>query len=123
MLFSQEESLPYDRPKLSKNMSATGTDLQLRNSEFFTAAGIETKLGVTVTRVDDATQTVHNSDGSVIHYDYLVLATGGKPREMESVPGHALNNIYQLRSPEDANAIVAAAQDKHVVVVGSSYIG
>ena len=65
----------------------------------------------------------HYSDGSVIHYDYLVLATGGKPREMESVPGHSLKNIYQLRSPEDANAILAAAQDKHVVVVGSSYIG
>ena len=65
----------------------------------------------------------HYSDGSVIHYDYLVLATGGKPREMKSVPGHSLKNIYQLRSPEDANAILAAAQDKHVVVVGSSYIG
>ena len=65
----------------------------------------------------------HYSDDSVIHYDYLVLATGGKPREMESVPGNALKNIYQLRTPEDANAILAAAQDKHVVVVGSSYIG
>ena len=41
-------------------MSATGTDIQLRNSEFFSEAGIETKLGVTVTQVDDANQTVHN---------------------------------------------------------------
>ena len=104
-------------------MSASGTDLQLRNSEFFTEAGIETKLGVTVTNVNDSTQTVHNSDGSEIHYDYLVLATGGKPREMESVPGHGLKNIYQLRSPEDANTILSSAQDKNVVVVGSSYIG
>ena len=104
-------------------MSASGTDIQLRNPEFFSEAGIETKLGVKVTKIDDSNQTVHSSDGSIIKYDYLVLATGGKPREMESVPGHALKNIYQLRSPEDANSIFAAAQDKHVVVVGSSYIG
>ena len=123
VMISQENCLPYDRPKLSKNMVAKGSDLQLRNSEFFTSAGIETKLGVKVTHVDDTNQTVQCSDASQVHYDHLVLATGGRPREMTSVPGCNLNNIYQLRSPEDANTIATAALGKHVVVVGSSFIG
>ena len=42
---------------------------------------------------------------------------------MKAVPGHSLKNIYQLRSPEDANNIVECAESKHVVVVGSSFIG
>ena len=104
-------------------MVAKGSDLQLRNSEFFTSAGIETKLGVKVTHVDVTNQTVQCSDASQVHYDHLVLATGGRPREMTSVPGYNLNNIYQLRSPEDANTIATVALGKHVVVVGSSFIG
>ena len=104
-------------------MTATGADLQLRTSEFYTSGGIETKLGVKVERIDVDAQIVHGDDESAIHYDYLVLATGGKPREMKAVPGHNLKNIYHLRSPEDANNIVKSAEGKHVVVVGSSYIG
>lgn len=65
---------------------------------------------------------VRTDKGTEIKYDYLVLATGGKPRSL-SVPGAQLKNIYQLRSPQDGNAIVEKARNKNVVVVGSSFIG
>ena len=76
-----------------------------------------------MTNVDVSKQMVRCSDTSEIHYDHLVVATGGRPKEMTSVPGHGLKNIFQLRSPEDANAIATASMGKNVVVVGSSFIG
>ena len=39
------------------------------------------------------------------------------------IPGSDLSGIYVLRTPEDGNAIVQQAKDKHVVVIGTSFIG
>lgn len=75
-----------------------------------------------MTNVDSKEQTVRTDKGNEIKYDYLVLATGGKPRSL-AIPGAQLKNIYQLRSPQDGNAIVEKARNKNVVVVGSSFIG
>ena len=46
-MITQENILPYDRPKLSKAMSASGKDLQLRQDSFFQDWKIETMLGGT----------------------------------------------------------------------------
>ena len=45
VMITQENNLPYDRPKLSKAMSASGKDLQLRQDIFFQNLNIETLLG------------------------------------------------------------------------------
>jgi NADPH-dependent 2,4-dienoyl-CoA reductase/sulfur reductase-like enzyme len=43
-----------------------------------------------------------------IQYDYLVLATGLRSRELpSSLPGHDLRNIFYLRSLEDATNLVS----------------
>ena len=57
-----------------------------------------------------------------VDFDYLVLASGGIPRQL-SVPGHDLKNIFALRSVSDANLIAEKSNGKKVVVVGSSFIG
>ncbi len=42
-----------------------------------------------------------------ISYDYLVLATGLQPRKLpSSLPGYNLQNIFYLRSLEDAHHLV-----------------
>jgi hypothetical protein len=40
-----------------------------------------------------------------------------------TVPGHELSPIFTLRTVQDANSIVAAAEGKNVVIIGSSFIG
>ena len=45
VIVSKENDLPYDRPKLSKVLTASGKDLQLRPREFYDEAGIRTLLG------------------------------------------------------------------------------
>ena len=45
-----------------------------------------------------------------------------RPRRLP-IPGLDLNNVFMLRTPDDANAIAAASEGKNVVIVGSSFIG
>ncbi len=44
------------------------------------------------------------------------------PRSL-SLPGSDLDGICLLRTPEDANKIAADCRGKHVVVIGTSFIG
>lgn len=52
----------------------------------------------------------------------LILFTSLRPRRLP-IPGLDLNNVFMLRTPDDANAIAAASEGKKVVIVGSSFIG
>lgn len=42
---------------------------------------------------------------------------------MLPIPGTDLQNVYQLRTPQDANQIAERAAGKNVVIIGSSFIG
>jgi len=45
-----------------------------------------------------------------------------RPRVLP-IPGVDLENVFSLRTPDDANKIAAAAAGKNVVIIGSSFIG
>ena len=45
------------------------------------------------------------------------------PRTLQNHPGIDLENVCLLRTPEDANRIANQAKGKHVVVIGTSFIG
>ena len=40
-----------------------------------------------------------------------------------TVPGSNLDNVCVLRTPDDGKRIAAAAKDKNVIVIGTSFIG
>ena len=126
ILISAEEKLPYDRTKLSKNYlqgSADADSLSLRSCEFYARHGIELRFGQSVTKVDAINKSLTFANGSSLEYDSLLLATGGKARKLD-VEGSDLANIFTLRQPEDANAILAVVKDaQKAVVIGSSFIG
>ena len=42
---------------------------------------------------------------------------------MLSIPGADLENVFTLRTPDDANRIAENIAGKNVVIVGSSFIG
>ena len=87
---------------------------------------IEVRVNTRVTSIDRASRTVsaYNSITGTTEterYDYLVLATGAKPRALE-IPGgeHAL----ALRDVTDADRLkVATAGAKHAVVAGAGFVG
>ncbi|MCW2795302.1 nitrite reductase large subunit NirB, partial [Nocardioides sp.] len=81
------------------------------------------RLGTTVEGFDPETRTVLLSDGDVIGYDELVLATGAAPF-VPPVPGHDLPGCFVYRTIEDLEAIRDAAVGATVgAVVGGGLLG
>lgn len=125
VLITAEDHAAYDRTVLSKNYlqgKASESSLQLRSPEFYKTHDIECWTGRPVTQVDAANQRLIFADGASLDYDSLLVATGGKARQL-SVPGADLRNIFTLRSYRDAEQILKAAKVSRAVVIGSSFIG
>lgn len=125
-LVGEESAFPYQRPPLSKDYLAAGqtpAPLPLRTEKFFEDNSVEARTGVCVTGIDRAGHTVALSDGTVLGYDRLVLATGAANREL-TVPGAHLAGIHGLRTLADAQAVSAALGTvRRAVVIGAGFIG
>lgn len=73
-----EPYLPYDRIKLSKDISVSVEKIQLRSEEFYKERDIEVKLGVQMVALDADDMSIKLSDGVKIAYEKLFLATGSR---------------------------------------------
>jgi len=126
VLVTREQRLPYDRTNLSKDYldGNAGEDaLPLRPDVFYQEHNIELLREHEVAQVDAQSRAITFADGNTLRYDALLLASGSKPRTL-NVPGSDLQNVFTLRSVEDADKIIAVTQEiKRAVVVGASFIG
>ncbi len=126
ILICEEPVLPYQRPPLSKAFLAgeiSGEALTLRSAAAYEKAAVEVRCGTRVERIDRHGKQLDLSTGEVIHYDLLILATGGRPRRIK-VPGAELGNIFYLRTVADVTAIQPAfVPGRRLVIVGGGYIG
>jgi NADPH-dependent 2,4-dienoyl-CoA reductase/sulfur reductase-like enzyme len=122
-IVSEEEHLPYDRPPLSKDVLHSALDdVTLKPAEFYRDNNITLRLGVAAQALDTDAQTVTLSDGSVIGYDELVIATGLIPKRIPSFPD--LAGIRVLRTLDHALDLRReAAAARRAVIVGAGFIG
>ncbi|MFE1405184.1 NAD(P)/FAD-dependent oxidoreductase [Streptomyces sp. NPDC058770] len=132
-LIGEEDTLPYERPPLSKAYLKGETDethLWLRPEAYYARQAIDRVTG-TVVAIDRAARSVRLADGSSYGYGHLVLATGARPR-MPQLPGAGLRGVHTLRTVRDAAALrdaLAAAMAgapggaARAVVVGAGFIG
>ncbi len=122
-IVSDEDHLPYDRPPLSKEVLRAETDdVFLKPAEFYDENDITVRLGAGATRLDTAAQTVTLSDGEVIGYDELVIATGLQPKRISSLPD--LEGIRVLRTFDESMAMREhAGSASRAVVIGAGFIG
>ena len=122
-VITQEDALPYDRPKLSKAMTSSPQDLALRDKKFYEERDIKVLFNSTVNSLDTENKSVTYGENNKLNYDKLIIATGGTPRKL-NISGSTLENIFTLRSPNDANKIAKFKESKNnIVVIGSSFIG
>jgi NADPH-dependent 2,4-dienoyl-CoA reductase/sulfur reductase-like enzyme/nitrite reductase/ring-hydroxylating ferredoxin subunit len=125
-LVGGDESVPYDRPNLSKDYlagSAPEEWIPLRAPEFYSGHEIELLRGVTVVSIDVEKRRIEMSNGESREFDRLLLATGADPVRL-SIPGAELDNVHYLRTLADSRSIIAAAEGAgKAVVVGASFIG
>ena len=117
---------PYQRPPLSKAYLSGKLErerLFLKPDAFYVEANCELLLGASATAIDRTAKTVALSDGRVLGYDKLLLATGTRVRKIK-VPGADLPGVHYLRSIADVDLLrPALAPGKKLAVVGGGYIG
>ncbi|KAF6277590.1 apoptosis inducing factor mitochondria associated 3 [Rhinolophus ferrumequinum] len=122
VLCTLDRHLPYDRPKLSKSLDAQPEQLALRPKEFFRAYGIEVLTEAQVVTVDVRNKKVVFKDGFKLEYSKLLLAPGSSPKTL-SCKGKEVENVFTIRTPEDANRVVRLARGRNAVVVGAGFLG
>ena len=125
-LVSAEPHMPYERPPLSKGYLAgeEGLDhVYLKDDAYYEENGIEVIKGTEAVKLDPAAKSVTLEGGQTLGYEKLLLATGGHAWQLP-ITGGELENVFTLRTIEDADAIRAAARSgKRVLVIGGSFIG
>lgn len=126
VLITREKHLPYDRPNLSKEYlqgKAEPEWLPLRSEDFFSAHDIEVIQGKEIKRIDADKKTITFGDGGMLFCSALLLATGSEPRKLP-FQLESQENVFLVRSYDDSDAIIAAAEKgKRAVVIGASFIG
>ena len=125
-----EEGRPaYDRVALSSYVDSW--DAQTLALPAVEDDRVELRLGDPCVAIDRRKRRVRTASGHRVHYDALVLATGSAPF-VPPVPGHDLPGCSVYRTPEDLDAIRAAAQRamqttaagrRSGVVVGGGLLG
>lgn len=126
ILLGEEPVPPYQRPPLSKAWlkgEADAAGLALRPADFYAKQAVQLRLDVRVVAVDRGAQMLHLNGGETLAYDYLILATGARPRRL-ALPGHDLDGVLELRTTADADRLQAALRLKvRLAVIGGGYVG
>jgi 3-phenylpropionate/trans-cinnamate dioxygenase ferredoxin reductase subunit len=126
VLAGEEPAAPYQRPPLSKAWlkgEAGLEDLLLRPESFYAEQTIELRTGVTATAIDREARTVAFADGTVEHYDALILAMGSTARRL-TIPGADRPDLLELRTLAHAEALKAAlGPGRRLAIVGGGYVG
>ncbi len=126
VLVGTEVHLPYERPPLSKDYLAGNADwdsFQVHDSAWFEEHDVQLRLGATVLGVDLAGHELELSDGTVLTYTKLLLATGSSPRELP-VPGADAAGVHYLRTVGDSDRIKQSIADgNRIAVIGAGWIG
>jgi 3-phenylpropionate/trans-cinnamate dioxygenase ferredoxin reductase component len=126
-LVTSEAYIPYQRPPLSKSVlkdtHVSIEKLTERDDDWYRKRHIELRLGTFVREFNIERRLAVLENGQTIEFRKACLATGSRPRRPQ-VGGATLGNVVYLRSFRDALAIrEILLTEKHVVVVGSGFVG
>jgi 3-phenylpropionate/trans-cinnamate dioxygenase ferredoxin reductase subunit len=123
---TDEDSLPYERPPLSKDFLTGETSEQrlvLRDRAFYEDSRIDLRLGRQAIAIDRRARRVTLAGNGALGFDRLVIATGSRARRL-SVPGAELDGVCYLRSVADAVGLKARlVQAGEIVIIGGGFIG
>jgi len=127
VLISDEHSLPYHRPPLSKNYLLGQVDekgLLIRPEQAYQKDNITLKLRTRVARIEPALQSVVLQNGERLSYEHLLLCTGSRARKI-TCSGNELNNIFYIKTLKDIEQLATrlSTDKQRIVMVGGGYIG
>ncbi|MEO0732737.1 MAG: FAD-dependent oxidoreductase, partial [Bacteroidota bacterium] len=125
VLITSEDLPPYDRTHVSKALMAGGKesvgDLVLHSEQFYRERGVTLLEKTVAERVQVQEKRIITAAGREITYDKILLATGGKPRQLSGAAGQ---NVFTIRNAADGAAVrELTGEGTKVVIIGGSFIG
>ena len=125
-IVSADDTLPYERPPLSKGYLAGEQDLKsilIGDEAFYEDHGIEVRLSTRAGRVDLENRKLQTDSGDTLNFGKLVIATGAHPRHFPDLR-ETPNGLYYLRSVADSSLIRDRSQGAgQAAVIGGGFIG
>ena len=125
VLVSDEEALPYNRPMLTKALTAgeLGDNLAIEAADWYDANNVYPMLGRRVVEIDPKAKEVRLEGGIRLAYDKLIYALGARCF-IPPFPGGSLEGVYAIRGIEDARKVRAAVRDGgKAAVIGGGVLG
>jgi 3-phenylpropionate/trans-cinnamate dioxygenase ferredoxin reductase subunit len=122
---SAEPVPPYDRPPLSKKYlrgDLPEEKLALWAPEQYAAEQVELRLGHAAVGLDPSAREVTMDDGSIVHYDQLVLATGAAARQLPVLADTPAAGT--LRTAADSRRLATSVRaGAPIAILGGGFIG
>lgn len=124
-VISEEPYYAYSRPLISYLLAGTADDRKMayRDAGFYEDNGVSLLLGVRAVSIDAVGKQVILSNGKMVAYDKLLIATGGKPF-VPPMKGGDKKGIYTFIKRDDAEQLKSVAKcETKAVVIGGGLIG
>jgi nitrite reductase (NADH) large subunit len=123
-VFGEEPRAAYDRVHLSEYFAGkSADDLTMAPSEWYAENGIRLFLSDPVVDIDRTEKLVRSHHGHIVHYDYLIMATGSGAF-VPSIPGVEKDGVFVYRTIEDLELIQSFAKKaKKGAVLGGGLLG
>lgn len=123
VLFSDEPHQTYNRPLIPNRIDESVDEAILFRSEWDELEGVDKRLGHRVRAINAEEKTIELETGESHRYDKLLLATGGSAHRPR-LPGIEAENVFALRTLNDAHKIKEAAEKaEQAVVIGAGRVG
>lgn len=123
VLVGDEPVGPYQRPHLSKERLATGGDagLWLLDPAWCEANDVTLRTSSPVNRISTGTGEVLLTDGTALRADLVLVATGGRPRQLPGVEG---DRVHSIRSLADSDRLrERLLPGRRIGVLGGGFLG
>lgn len=124
-LVTKEPFSPYSRIMMPEYMTGEVPEenLYFRGTDFASKVQVEVLLGNPIEHVAPEQQLVRLIDGTILHYDRLLLATGSRP-VMPRWVDTDIRGVFTLWTKEDAERIRAVLPKvRKAVVIGGGLVG
>jgi len=116
-LVGDDPQPPYKRPPLTKGLWSGGDEAKIWCGT--ADAGVDLRLGRRIVSVDVDARRAADDQGEEYAWEKLLLATGGRPRQLDGADG-----VVYFRTLDDYRRVRAqAVEGARFVVIGGGFIG
>jgi nitrite reductase (NADH) large subunit len=113
----------------SQSLEADAADIYLNPLDWYADNAIDLRAGVRVVRFDRFARIVHADDGTAMHYDTLILATGSRSffppmKGLWADDKTLTDGVFGFRSLDDCLGMISEAEHRRrAVVIGGGLLG